>query len=229
MPQSKGRKGRRPSQARRSGAVTGQGTSRGRFGMRAKTWRKVRKWGFFGLAGTVAALIIISFALSSFPGGLHSASGGRTAVVEGVGRSVPITGANHVSEGQTVSYSTTPPTSGSHWLSPASCGVYDTELPDERVVHNMEHGHAIISYNLQDPEEVRRLLEVARSLPELNRWGIVRPYSKIDPGKVAMTAWGVIDEVEGVDEARIRAFYDAYHRNQFSTETSRLGWAIPCT
>ncbi len=231
MPESKGRKrGRnRPSQARRSGASTAQGTSGRRFGMRAKTWRKVRKWGFFGAAGTIAALIIISFSLSAFPGGLSSDTVGRTSIVEGVGRFVETKGADHVPEGQTVSYSTTPPTSGSHWPTPASCGIYDTELPDEQVVHNMEHGHVIISYNLTDPAEVSRLLEVAGSLPELERWAIVRPYSKIDPGMVVMTAWGVRDDIEGVDEVKIRAFYDAYHRNQFSEETNRLGRAIFCS
>ena len=38
-------------------------------------------------------------------------------------------------------YSTTPPTSGRHWNGWAACGFYgpDQSLPDERIIHNMEH------------------------------------------------------------------------------------------
>ena len=95
-------------------------------------------------------------------------------------------------------------------------------------MHNMEHGHVIISYNLPDSEDKRRLLELADDLRNLNAWGIVRPYSKIDQGTVAMTAWGVIDQVEGVDENRIKEFYDTYIHNRLSGEASRVR-PVPCT
>ena len=179
------------------------------------------------MAGVVAVLVIASFALSSFPGPSPGSSG-RTDVVEGIGRSVPLTGAAHVPDGQVVTYSTIPPTSGSHWSAPAACGVYDQEIPDERVVHNMEHGHVVISHNLSSREEIQRLEQLAEDLPDFNTWGIVRPNLKIDEGTVAMAAWGVMDEVDGVDGERIRRFYEAYKSNRFSDETRRLGQAIPC-
>ena len=109
-----------------------------------------------------------------------------------------------------MSYSTTPPTSGPHWPSPADCGVYDEELPDELIVHNLEHGNVVISYNLPDPEEADRFREVADDLPGRSVWGVIRPYSKIAPGTVAMAAWGIIDEVQGVDEERMREFFETY-------------------
>ena len=149
--------------------------------------------------------------------------------MEGVGESVQLEGANHVDFGQDVIYLTTPPTSGNHWGAPAACGVYDREVADEQVVHNMEHGHVVISHNLLDqPNELDRLEALAADLPDLGVWGIVRPYDEIEPGTVPMTAWGVTDTVQGVDEEGIRTFYESYMRNRFSDETARLG-AIPCT
>ena len=205
-----------------------RGRRRGRPKIRPRTWRKIRRWGFIALAGVVALLVIASFALQSFPGPSPGSSG-RTDVVEGIGRSAQLTGAAHVPDGQVVTYSTIPPTSGSHWGAPTACGVYDEEIPDERVVHNMEHGHVIISHNLSSREEIERLEQLAEELPDFNTWGIVRPYLKIDEGTVAIAAWGVIDEVGGLDEERIRRFYEAYLGNRFSEETRRLGRSIPCT
>ena len=54
---------------------------------------------------------------------------------------------NHLAQGQTVVYSTTPPISGDHWDSWAECGFYENGLPDEFTTHNLEHGNIVISYN----------------------------------------------------------------------------------
>ncbi len=151
-------------------------------------------------------------------------------MVEGVGEGVDIMPtANHITDpSQVVNYSTVPGTSGDHWVTPSECGIYDEPLADDRVVHNMEHGHVIISYNLPNPDDASQMRKLAEGLPQLERWGIVRPYSRIDEGTVAMTAWGVIDQVQGVDEERIKLFYETYIRNRFSDETAAVG-PIPCT
>ena len=184
-----------------------------------------------GAGGLIAVLVIGSFALSGIRGGTStgaSGRGGRVNVVEGVGTPVETAEASHVAEGQPVSYNSTPPTSGAHWPAWAACGVYDTELPDERIVHNLEHGHVVISHNLTDPSELNRLVELTDELKEFELWGVLRRYSKIDPGSVGLSAWSVTDLSPGVDEERIKRFYDNYHRNQFSEETRGLGRAIAC-
>ena len=193
----------------------------------------MRRWSFIGCAGVIALLVIGSFALSSFPGGL---GGGITSnPARGItdpelvsGRPVADSGAPiHLSVGQGIAYSTSPPDSGNHWTIWAQCGIYDTEINDEFIVHNLEHGQVVISYNLTDSEDLARMQVVAEDLPDLDRWGIVRPYSKIPEGTVAMSAWGVRDQVEGVDEARIKDFYKENRRNRNSGETAELG-PIPC-
>ena len=139
-----------------------------------------------------------------------------------MGTPVAIVGAGHVPEGQTVSYSTTPPTSGPHWREWADCGTYDEGIPDERIVHNLEHGNVVISYNLPDPEESKRFKKVVEGLSARNVWGIVRSYSEIEPGTVAMAAWGIIDEFQGVDQGRIETFFDTYRGYRGAPEL------VPC-
>lgn len=81
------------------------------------------------------ALVIGFFLLQSF--GVFDAP---------VGRRVPDIGRNHIAEGQLYEgYSSRPATSGPHWGAPARWGAYSAQLPDERLVHNLEHGGIVIA------------------------------------------------------------------------------------
>ena len=130
-------------------------------------------------------------------------------------------------------YVTTPPTSGRHWNGWVQCGFYTSPVPDERIVHNMEHGNIIVSYNLADQALIDELAEAFDDIGLSNAWGVARPY---DPGTVdadgnelfpegtiALTTWGVIDKwsvrevddadnyrVVGIDKDRIEQFFEAY-------------------
>lgn len=56
-------------------------------------------------------------------------------------------GRDHVADSTSVSYNSNPPTSGPHnpdWERP---GIYDKPLNDRKLVHSLEHGYVIISYN----------------------------------------------------------------------------------
>ena len=241
MPESKGRKRgqNKPNRERRSGPPVTRGAAHARerspepgrrARIRPRTWRKIRRWVFIGGAGLVAFLVILSFALTSFRGaGTTSVTQGNTEPVAVTGSLVADSGtATHIEFRQGIAYDISPPNSGNHWPAWAQCGIYAVEINDEFVVHNMEHGQVIISYNLTDAEDLSRMDEIANDLPDLKRWGVVRPYSKIDEGTVSMTAWGVSDQVDGVDETRIKEFYEANRRNQNSPETTALGRAIAC-
>ncbi len=200
-----------------------------RVGIPPRVWRRMRRWVYLASAGLIAVLVILSFALTSFPaGGGRTAAGGPTSPIDGVGTVYADEGDEHVGEATPVKYTTTPPHSGNHWGRWAACGVYANELPDERIVHNLEHGQIVISYNLPDGDDVASLVALTEELDDFDLWGLLRPYSKIDEGKVGLSAWTVIDVVEGVDEERIKEFYDTYRRNRFSNETGGLGRAIPC-
>ena len=85
----------------------------------------------------------------------------------------------------------------------------------------------VISYNLEDPSGKSKLVTLVQRLIDFGQWGVLRPYSRIEPGMVALTAWGVLDVAPGVDADRIVRFYDAYKRNVLSGE-GQLRGPIPC-
>ena len=197
---------------------------------RPRTRKKALRWLIYGASVLAAAAVIGGIVASSFAGSGQGGGGGdNTGTGAEVGQRIdpmPLIyrPGNHITRGATFAgaYNSTPPTSGPHWGTGwAGCGISDEELPHEQIVHNMEHGQVIIGYNLTDEAEIERLKDIARSLPGRRSWMILHPYSKINEGEVAVSAWGWLDRFEGVQEERIRLFYDA-HRNNSGVES------IPC-
>ena len=119
-------------------------------------------------AGTFATAIIVGLFLPSLlPGGGLGTGSGTSSYADGIG--VPqalMPSAFHV-DPEAVAYSTVPPTSGDHWSTTTQCGFYEGEIADEIVVHNMEHGNVIISYNLT--EGVEQLREIHEKLERKRR------------------------------------------------------------
>jgi len=124
------------------------------------------------------------------------------------GEAVPTQGQQHIAVGQThPSYNSDPPTSGWHYDQPADAGFYETSLPDERLVHNLEHGHVIISYDcakLADCEDVKT--ELRQLVEQFQRWKIVAVARENADAAIALTAWGRIDKMDSYDEDRVEAF-----------------------
>jgi len=106
------------------------------------------------------------------------------------GKTFPNLGQKHIPEGERVTYNSNPPTSGSHYQVPAAWGIYSLKPPvDERLVHNLEHGGIIISYNpdLLKSEDLEKVKAQARELRAINPRLIVVPRASIDTA-IALTA-----------------------------------------
>ena len=130
----------------------------------------------------------------------------------------------HIPDGQRATYNTTPPTSGDHWDWWAQCGFYPNGLPDERIVHNLEHGNIVVSYNLS-AAETARLQAFMDSFEYAPAWAVTRFYDRIPAGKVALSAWGVLDTMTGVDAPRIIRFFEEYA----GTMGPEFPNGLPCT
>jgi len=110
-------------------------------------------------------------------------------------------------------YDSNPPTSGWHYDTPTTAGVYDQPIADETVVHNLEHGYVIISYNCSllqgiTCDDLKTRLHQLFSIKRA--WKIiVEPRPSLDTG-IALTAWDVIDKFNTYDEARINSFIDQF-------------------
>ncbi len=120
---------------------------------------------------------------------------------------------DHVPVGQTIAYPSYPPTSGRHSDSPATWGFHTEPVVDELAVHNLEHGGVVVSHNNIPADDLVRIRALLTSYPR-DKYGevklLIRPYDKIAPGTIVLTAWNWLDELATYDEARLKAFMDAH-------------------
>lgn len=87
--------------------------------------------------------------------------------IRGASPSVPDASVGYQNQGQThiqegaahPEYNSNPPTSGWHRANPARLGFYDEELPDEALIHNLEHGEIWISYKPTVSDAVKEQLK----------------------------------------------------------------------
>lgn len=171
---------------------------------------------FAAIAGLFIIALLVPVVLPVNFGG--TGQGEASEYVEGIGEEVEIAlSRDHFPDTMQIQnvvpdgYLTTPPTSGRHWNGWVQCGFYTSQVPDERIVHNMEHGNIILSYNLTDQAQIDELEEAFDDIGLTNAWGVARPYDQIPEGTIYLTTWGVIDgPMNVVDKDRIEQFFEAY-------------------
>ncbi|WP_412537813.1 DUF3105 domain-containing protein [Longispora sp. K20-0274] len=113
---------------------------------------------------------------------------------------IPYLGAEHAA------YNSLPATSGPHLPWPAASGVYRESVPDELMVHSLEHGHVAVQYAPDTPAgQVALLEDIARRYPAEV---VAAPYPRLGHG-VALTAWCRLQTLDSVDEAAIVRFVEA--------------------
>lgn len=168
-----------------------------RFEVRAAEQHRQRQWIWIA-AGVIVAGLLVGVVVWSI----------QKANQPVPGQAMPIQGQEHIALGQShPPYNSDPPTSGWHYDQPADAGFYEAALPDEQIVHNLEHGHVIISYDcskLVDCEGVKA--DLRRVVERFQRWKVIAVARENADAAIALTAWGRIDKLETYDEDRIVAF-----------------------
>lgn len=127
------------------------------------------------------------------------------------GEAIPTLEAVHIPVGETATYNSNPPTSGAHYEVPATWGIHNEAPLDEALVHNLEHGGIIISYNPAQiqGEMLEDLRTQTRQLSDVNPRIILTPRADLD-SPIALTAWGYLQKLDSYDPALVQAFYDAH-------------------
>lgn len=129
------------------------------------------------------------------------------ATREKPGVAYPNLGQKHIPDSERVTiYNSNPPTSGPHYDRPAKAGVYEEELPDERLVHNLEHGHIWISYRDKDDKE---LIEKLKKLAE-GRRRVIMTYRPKNDSAIAVAAWTRLLKLDNYDADKIKDFIDTW-------------------
>lgn len=126
-----------------------------------------------------------------------------------------IVGRNHISAGTAGSgYNSNPPSSGPHWPEPAKNGIYDTPLPDEQLIHSMEHGYVWIAYSGDIGEDKNRLATIVSD----DDWKVLMTPRDKNDSKIALTAWGRVLKMDQLDENKVKDFIRTY-RNRGPEKT----------
>jgi hypothetical protein len=124
------------------------------------------------------------------------------------GRAVAELGNAHIPTETTphVPYNTDPPTSGPHLPYIAPWGIHTSPIAKELQVHNLEDGGVMVQYNCDCPELVAKLADVVK---RYDKFVILSPYPGMK-SRIALTAWGRIDELDEFDEQRVVRFIETF-------------------
>lgn len=180
--------------------------------------RKGRRRMYITIGASVFAAIFIAGLV--LPGVINSRQNKLAGL--NTGGPVPIAadeGRGHTAPGEAHSpYATKPATSGPHWQtapttlapygSPARWGFYDEPLPDEVLIHNLEHGGVGMHYDCSDgcDDLVKQLKDL---VPSSKSQFIVSPYPGM-PKKIAITAWRHLMYLDEFDQEKIIEFIREY-------------------
>ncbi len=155
----------------------------------------------------------------------------------------PDDGRTHVQDGvvPNTAYSFTPATSGPHWNTlgsaatnyrpaPARWGPYTNFLPDQVLVHNLEHGGIGMHYDptkcSQDEcerivQEFERIADEWTDLDKSYVGFIISPYPNMESA-ITLTAWRHHLRLDEIDEPRILEFIDAYYDRGFEPQIAGM-------
>lgn len=124
-----------------------------------------------------------------------------------VGEKIADMGSQHVPRDQShAEYNSNPPTSGPHWGDGvAGPGIKDQPVPDELLLHSMEHGGAILWYKDDLAQtDVDRLKNVFN---DASGKKIMLARKNLDV-PVALTVWNYQLKLAAIDEAKIKEFIE---------------------
>jgi hypothetical protein len=146
----------------------------------------------------------------------------NTAGYPGAGTPVAGTlGHDHV-EGP-VSYSVIPPVGGPHNATWMNAGIYTSPVPNERAVHNLEHGGVWITYRPNLPAAdvatltslVLKQKEIKESTGASNRFIDLTPWATNDlSSPIVISSWGFQLKVDSASDPRLQKFIDTLRYNQ---------------
>ena len=110
---------------------------------------------------------------------------------------------------QPIQYPMDPPVTGEHAPNSADCGTYDTQLPNETMVHTLEHGTVGILYRPDAPlEDIAQAEQLVTDYPS---HVFSAPYAEMeDP--FTIVAWAHMMRLDTFDEEAITEFIETFRQ-----------------
>ena len=120
-------------------------------------------------------------------------------------------GRDHVNNPEAnIKYNSFPPTSGTHYNTPAPWNIYSTPISQVQGVHNLEHGGILVQYGSGVAATTIDLLtEFVQDDP---RGMLMAPLPRLR-NRIALTAWRNLATCTKFDEKAFQTFRDAFRGN----------------
>ena len=169
----------------------------------------MKKYGLPLIIGLVVVAMVGLFMLGNKP----DASAKPTADL--IGDKHSDLGQKHIQQGQShENYNSNPPSSGSHYTSPTPWGIKDSEIPDETLIHNLEHGGVEIAYKPSLPkDQIDKLKSIVQELPASQKFNetkaVLVPRAANDR-PIELVAWTYTYALDTPDQAKILDFYSTH-------------------
>ncbi len=145
------------------------------------------------------------------------------ACAPGTETSPPLLDGTHIDLPTAITYADSPPSSGPHRPVWAKWGSY-VSLPEQRWLHNIEHGGIVFLYHPCAPESTIAALKIIAKLQPADQLGpfrwVLTPYPKL-PAAVAVVAWGHLYTASCVQPDEINAFINAHYRKAPEDEATQ--------
>ena len=107
----------------------------------------------------------------------------------------------------TVEYETTPPVAGAHASAPAPCGVHAQPIPNENLVHTLEHGGVGLLYTPEVSED--DIAQIESIVRDFETHVFSAPYPAMET-PIAVVSWGRIMRLGELDASAMREYIDAF-------------------
>ena len=132
-----------------------------------------------------------------------------------IGDKHPDLGQKHINQGdQHAAYNSDLPSSGPHYSPAAPWGIKTTELPDETLVHNLEHGGIEIAYKPDMSQaQVEALNKLVAALPASSKFNEIKAIlvpRVTNTRPIELAAWSYTLNLDTVDSAKITEFYNGH-------------------
>lgn len=138
-----------------------------------------------------------------------------------------------------VTYAVVPPVGGPHNAVWMNAGVYTKPVPNERAVHNLEHGVVWITYRPDLPAaQVKQLVSFFEKQSMIsepsdggrsNRYVDLSPWaSNALPSPIVISSWGYQLRVSSPSDPRLQQFVDTFRSSQtYSPEYGSPADGVP--
>lgn len=133
------------------------------------------------------------------------------------GQVVPICTQEQIDSGNVgdpLCYTSNPPTSGPHSVTPQGFTNLENPAPKENILHSMEHGGVYIWYNTTDQAAIDLIKSVVNDNTDRRRFVGSTVYTEMEPETIAITSWTRLDKfpVAELTRERLQQFIDENHK-----------------